>query len=202
MVCHDFTNRCNRFPGRLTDAAKLRRRKNSLTDKRRRELGLDEFARATEELYGTRSALRAAAAAEMRAEAIKAAAKILARPVTMRSVMVAIRAVAKRKSIAQGAPQDTVDAAAKAVWRLATAVPRKRDTHASLSGYAKLFTATIVSKAGERDLEVLDRTFGTAVVGPVQALAARARIPGTDYARLGIPCRAMSKLWRDIKGAA
>lgn len=198
VVCHDFRTLCNSLPSRVSPADQARRRARSIATKQRAEGGLRRYVDAVSLLYG-RSQPRAKAVAAMRSDRVRAIAKSLPVSPSLWSVMALTRAAAARTMLSPGAPAGVVAAAARAVWEISKAVGIARATHAGIRGFALTFTATVVSKAGG-DIARLDARLGTSAAAPIAALAAAAAIPDVDFARFGVRCRSMSKLWREIKG--
>lgn len=158
------------------------------------------IADATWELFG-RSTQRAKAAAAVNRHAQKAAAKTMRRPPTLATAMVAIRATAARGRINAGARRHSTVAAAREIYRIAKLAAPETPTHAALKGFAKLFAATVVSKAGG-ELDAVLREAGGGEAAAINALAQEAPIPDVEYRQFGVKCRNMSKTWRDIKTAA
>ena len=203
LEVHDFRHCCNTVRYPTTAAARARRAANGLQKRTAAARSLRAFESALFTVYGE-SATRNAARARWRAEANRGARKMLSRPVTLGSVMAAIRAVAHRKPVGPGAPRAVVDRAAKAVWSISKRLPAGGQAVAGLRGYADVFGSTIVSKAGPAIAE-LDTLLGTTSAPAVAALRTAAPVPSTQYGKFGIAgltCRLQSKMWRRIKTMA
>lgn len=200
LVTYDYTHLCNAINRPAAKRFKRARGARSLKLKRQAAGGLRSFAEAAAKMHLATSPDRVAAAARGRERAVRGARKIMSRPATLRSAMTAAAAVRARNALGGGAPQEVVDAAAREVWTASNRLRLDRQTHASLKNYAGLFFATVVSRP-RGDLAAVDAALGTAIEAAAASLCEQAHVPNIDYPQFGVPCRAMSKLWREIKAA-
>jgi hypothetical protein len=158
---------------------------------------------ATLELFSTSSATRRRVAATVFTRATSAAAKrVGALPPRLSTVMQAIREVRRRPWVSPGCPSGAAVAAGAAVWQLSEALALPQTTYAAMSAYPRLFAATITSKPASELAALARRVGAPAAVAPILAMTTPHRIPDTHYALFGVPCRAMSKMWREIKTVA
>ena len=185
---------------KVLPSQKASRRRRSVTKYYRKETGAQSFYTACHDLYG-RSPCRNKAASATKAATLKAISKLLHRPTTLASVMRAYRAAKRRPHIPPGADHQVIEQCAKAVWQLHQKLQLDRQSYAAIKGHAKVFTATVVSKAGEQ-IKSLDERLNLRTATAISNLATLAPIPEVFYAHLGVPCRAMSKMWREIKSKA
>lgn len=200
-VCYDFTNRCNSLPVKIPKAMLPARRRLALSRKRNTELRHSTFMAAVTDMYGI-SSKRAAVRRQLSEDALRLATKSLSRPVTLRSVMNVTRIIRSRCHLSDGASPVLVSAAVDAIWAISKRLDITRTTHAGLDGFSAAFAATLVSKANDGEsLDVIDRHLNTSAASAIRALSVAAGMIDTLYARFGVPCRRMSKLWREIKSS-
>ena len=179
---------------------KAPRRRASVSKFYKKETALTQFANAVFDIYG-KSPRRMKVKKQVRAGTIKAISKMLHRPICLASALKAKKVAESRASISTGAQQIHLDNIAKQLWQLHAKLNLQRTSYSSIRGHAKVFAATVISKAG-KELEELDKLVGTNVAPFALSIAQEAKIPETLYAQFDIPCRSMSKLWREIKTAA
>lgn len=200
QVAYDYSHSCNAINKPVAKRLKRARGARSLQLKRQAAGGLRAFTEAAAKMHLATSPARVAAAARGRQRAVRGARKIMSRPATLRSAMAAAAAVRARCALEGGASQQDIDAAARQVWMASNKLRLDRHTHASLKNYAALFFATVVSRPAA-DLAAVDAALGTCIEPAAGALRKTARVPNVEYPQFGVPCRAMSKLWREIKAA-
>jgi hypothetical protein len=177
------------------------RRRLSLSRKRNYELKHSTFMVAVSDMYGV-SSKRTAVRRCLYEDALRFSAKSLSRPVTLRSAMNVLRVVRSRCHLSDGAPPAVISAAVDAIWTLSKRLNIMRTTHAGFDGFSAAFAATLVSKANDGEsLDVIDRRLQTSTATAIRALAAVSGMTDTLYARFNVPCRRMSKLWREIKSS-
>lgn len=199
-ICYDFRACSTKMSHKIPQKMKAPRRRASVRKFYKKETGLQQFFDAMYDIYGE-SPTRTKVKKHVRLGTIKAITKMLHRPICLASVIRAKRVAASRASISAGAPEHELQVAAEELRNLHNKLNLQRTSYSSIRGHSKIFVATVVSKAGN-ELEELDRIARTNVAGPAASVAKYAHIPETLYAQFGIPCRAMSKLWREIKSAA
>lgn len=195
--CWDYRHCTMAVHVKVHPSQRAGRRRRSVTKYYRKETGLRSFQIACHELYG-QSPCRKQAAAITRAATLKAIGKLLHRPTTLASVMRAYRAAKRRPFIPPGANAAAVESCAKAVWQLHQKLQPDRQSYAAIKGHAKIFAATVVSKAGV-ETDLIDARLNTRTSSTFLNVSKIAPIPEVFYTHFGVPCRAMSKMWREIK---
>ena len=198
--CWDYRHCTMAVHIKVHPSQRIQRRRRSVTKYYRKETGLRSFELACHDLYGM-SPCRNKAGECTRAATLKAIGKLLHRPTTLASVIRAHRAAQRRPFIRPGANAAAIQSCAKAVWQLHQKLKLDRQSYAAIKGHAKVFAATVVSKAGDQ-LEMLDDRLNVRCSKAISNLAAVAPIPEVFYTHFGVPCRAMSKMWREIKTKA
>lgn len=203
LQCFDFRQCCTPVWAPKNRKYAARRRSQSLKKCETRAMGLGRMETAVITLFAATSATRCSARAALHAASVIAARKQLTgSPPTLRTVMRGIRVIRQRPTITKGADPASLAGVARALWRLAAAVGLRRDTYASMGAFALLFASTITSKS-EPEIKSLCAHVGTQDVSTTIAVALRGHtIPDTVYSKFGVSCRAMSKMWREIKSAA
>lgn len=203
LKCFDFRQCCTPCWAPKSKRHASQRRVRSIKKCERRAMGLGRMEVSTLELFATTSRLRAKVRETLNAASVVAAKKQLAgSPPPLRLVMKSIRAVKQRPAITAGASPAQLRGVSRALWRLSTAVSLHRDTYASLGAFALLFASTITSKTVVEIQQLCKRVgapdLSHAILDPITPHA----IPETAYSKFGVSCRAMSKMWREIKTAA
>lgn len=202
LKCYDFRQCCTPIGAPLSRKHAGARRAASLGRHGRAARSRRAIVAATIELFAASSSTRQRVAAAVGARAVAAAAKrVGAMPPPLSTVMKAIREVKRRPAVSRGCSAAAAVAAGAAVWELSEAVGLAQTTYAAISAYPRLFAATITSKP-RGELAALAARVGTpSAVAAIASMADAHRIPDTHYALFGVPCRAMSKMWREIKVA-
>ena len=199
-VCFDFRHATTAIHNRVPASQRASRRRRSVTKYYSKSTSYKKFEQAVYVVFG-KSPERRAAQRAVRAATVKAVAKLLHKPATLGSAMRAMAAAKARPVITNGADSPTIEAAAKAIWGLHVKMGIERTSYATIRSLTTLFAATIVSKSGPALVEI-DNFAGTKVSAAAQRLADVASIPEVYYSHFDISCRAMSKLWREIKTVA
>ena len=202
LKCYDYRQCCTPIGAPLSRKHAETRRAASLGRAGRAARGKRAMVAATIELFASSSTLRQKVAATVAGRAAAAAAKrVGSLPPRLSTVMKAIREVRQRPTVTRGCATPAAVAAGAAVWQLSEALALPRVTYAAMSAYPRLFAATITSKPAAELAALARRVGAPAAVGPILAVTAADGIPDTHYALFGVPCRAMSKMWREIKSA-
>lgn len=199
-VCFDFRASTTAIHHRVHKSQRESRRRRSVTKYFSKSTSYMSFEEAVQDIFG-KSPKRKAAQRRVRAATIKAVAKLLHKPATLGSAMRAMMAAKQRPVISKGAGESLVRAAAKAIWKLHKRLGLERTSYATIRQLSALFAATLVSKSGE-EIEEIDGLLGTSAAPAIKSLADMAAIPEVYYSHFDISCRAMSKLWREIKSVA
>jgi hypothetical protein len=203
LKCFDFRQCCTPVWAPKNRKFAARRRSRSMKKCEARSMGLGRMEESVITLFGSTSRTRAAVKTTLRNSSIIAAKKQLTgSPPTMASVMRSIRVIRQRPAISQGADPKSLGGVARALWRLAAAVNLRRDTYASLAAFAMLFASTITSKSAAEIKQLCARVGTTDVSAAIRAPIEHHVIPDTVYGKFGVSCRAMSKMWREIKTSA
>jgi len=203
LKCYDFRQCCTPIGAPLSRKHAGARRAASLGRHDRAARSRQAIVAATVELFSAASATRRRVAKTINKRATAAAAKrVGALPPTLATVMKAIREVKRRPSVTAGCTTSAAVAAGAGVWQLSEALALPATTYSAMSAYPRLFAATITSKP-PGELAALARRVGApGAVAAITAVTEPHRIPDTHYALFGVACRAMSKMWREIKTAA
>ena len=199
-VCFDFRASTTAIHHRVPKSQRESRRRRSVTKYFSKSTSYKSFEDAVHDIFG-KSPKRKAAQRKVREATIKAVAKLLHKPATLGSAMRAMMAAKQRPVIANGAEDAQVQAASKAIWKLHKRLGLERTSYATIRSLSALFAATMVSKSG-RAIEEIDSLLGTDASPAIKRLANTAAIPEVYYSYFDISCRAMSKLWREIKSVA
>jgi hypothetical protein len=203
LKCYDFRQCCTPIGAPLSRKHAGARRAASLGRHGRAARSRRAIVAATVELFSASSALRQRVATAVWSRAVAAAVKrVGSLPPPLATAMKAVREVRRRPAVSRGCATPEAIAAGAAVWELSEAVGLAQTTYAAISAYPRLFAATITSKPAAELAALARRVGAPSAVAAIVAMADAHRIPDTHYAQFGVPCRAMSKMWREIKAAA
>jgi hypothetical protein len=199
--CYDFRACCTPVHVPKTKALASHRKQTSLSRCRAVAFGFAALETAATQLFFENSALRNKAAQVVRQRSLNATRKRLGNLSQFKQLSAAIREISKRPSFGTGAAKTLVSAAAADLWNIAQALRLNRNTYSSLAAFPLLFVATITSKSPE-ELDELCKRLNLAPTTSLRTMAHTYAIPDTQYPLFGLSCRAMSKMWREIKVAA
>lgn len=192
LVITDWTPFTNIISGRLRPGGVAARRQTSLQKRRVAARGVPAIEAQLWRLFGEQSACRQAAVRRTRAKISKRAAGVACGP-SLYSIMRCVRVQAG--GMTRGIKcKATVTTLARAISKLAqTRVNMPKLTYASLTAFPTVFAAAVMDKLAEGMI------VNSQIIVPKLRVAAEHRVKNDQYKAMGVSCRQMSAVARELK---
>lgn len=200
LKCYDFRSCSTPVGAPKPKYLASKRRRVSIQKCNRRAKGQGAIAAAVHDLFSATSSERKRVCLLVQQRSRAAVSKkVGCHPVKLHAVMKLLRATKQRQCLTAGTTAAAASRCGMGIWKLSEKLQLSRTTYASINQFTRLFVATITSKS-EAELRELDARLKTTAADVVLAVTRPHGIPQTVYGEFaGVQCRAMSKMWREIK---